>query len=108
MLHSIISRPLGAPQERERRPLPGMLLFQDGSTHRWMGSLGRDLDLSHPRRCHRSDLPLLVEEEGTMSSFLALAETIARHGLFGALYTDRGSHSRWPVRRRVDRSRGRC
>ena len=27
-----------------------------------------------------------------MSSFLGLAETIAAHGLFGALYTDRGSH----------------
>jgi hypothetical protein len=34
----------------------------------------------------------LVEEEGTMSSFLGLAETIGRHGLFGALYTDRGGH----------------
>ena len=27
-----------------------------------------------------------------MSSFLGLAETIGRHGLFGAFYTDRGSH----------------
>ena len=27
-----------------------------------------------------------------MSSFLGLAETIAAHGLFGAFYTDRGSH----------------
>jgi transposase InsO family protein len=34
----------------------------------------------------------LVEEEGTMSSFQGLAETIARHGLFRAFYTDRGSH----------------
>ena len=36
---------------------------------------------------------VLVEEEGTASSFLGLAETIARQGLFRALYTDRGSHS---------------
>ena len=35
---------------------------------------------------------LLVEEEGTQSSFAGLIETIAAHGLFGALYTDRGSH----------------
>ena len=27
-------------KKRERRPLPGMLLFQDGSTHRWIGALG--------------------------------------------------------------------
>ena len=27
-----------------------------------------------------------------MSSFLGLAETIGRHGLFGAFYTDRGGH----------------
>jgi hypothetical protein len=32
-------------KKRERRPLPGMLLFQDGSTHRWIAALGRDLDL---------------------------------------------------------------
>src|SRR6516165_375373 len=34
----------------------------------------------------------LVEEEGTMSSFLGLREMIAVHGLFGSLYTDRGGH----------------
>jgi hypothetical protein len=25
-------------RKRQRRPLPGMLLFQDGSTHRWIGT----------------------------------------------------------------------
>ena len=35
---------------------------------------------------------LLVKEEGTASSFRALAEVVAGHGLFCALYTDRGSH----------------
>lgn len=34
----------------------------------------------------------LVEEEGTQSSFGALAEVIALHGLPCALYTDRASH----------------
>jgi hypothetical protein len=32
-------------KKRLRRPLPGMLLFQDGSTHRWIAALGHDLDL---------------------------------------------------------------
>jgi hypothetical protein len=35
---------------------------------------------------------ILVEQEGTLSSFLGLAETITEHGLFGSFYTDRGSH----------------
>src|ERR1700739_2882383 len=26
-------------RKRQRRPMPGMLLFQDGSTHRWIGAL---------------------------------------------------------------------
>lgn len=30
---------------RPRRPLPGMLVSQDGSPHRWLVALGRDLDL---------------------------------------------------------------
>jgi hypothetical protein len=34
---------------------------------------------------------ILVDEEGTLPSFLGLRETIAAHGLFGSLYTDRGS-----------------
>ena len=32
-------------KKRERRPLPGMLLFQDGSTHRWQGARPRDVGL---------------------------------------------------------------
>jgi hypothetical protein len=32
-------------RKRPRRPLPGMLLFQDGLTHRWIGALDHDLDL---------------------------------------------------------------
>jgi hypothetical protein len=81
-------------KKRERRPLPGMLLFQDGSTHRWITALGRDLDLVVTLDDATSAIcsAFLVEQEGTMSSFLGLTETIARHGLFGALYTDRGGH----------------
>src|SRR3954469_11309543 len=45
------------------------------------------------RRCRPSAQPaVLVEEEGTASSFMGLKETIAAQGLFCALYTDRGSH----------------
>jgi hypothetical protein len=81
-------------KKRVRRPLPGMLLFQDGSTHRWIASLGHDLDLIVTLDDATGEIysAILVEQEGTMSSFLGLAETIGRHGLFGALYTDRGGH----------------
>ena len=81
-------------KKRVRRPLPGMLLFQDGSTHRWLAALGRDLDLVVTLDDATGQIcsALLVEQEGTMSSFLGLAETIDRYGLFGALYTDRGGH----------------
>jgi hypothetical protein len=81
-------------KKRERRPLPGMLLFQDGSTHRWIGVLDHDLDLvvTLDDATGAITSAILVAEEGTMSSFLGLAETIAGHGLFRAFYTDRGSH----------------
>jgi hypothetical protein len=74
--------------------LPGMILFQDASTHRWIGTLGHDLDLvvtlDDATGCIYS--AILVEKEGTMSSFLGLQETIVAHGLFSSFYTDRGSH----------------
>ena len=81
-------------KKRVRRPLPGMLLFQDGSTHRWLAALGHDLDLVVTLDDATGEIysAILVEQEGTMSSFLGLAETIERHGLFGAFYTDRGGH----------------
>jgi transposase len=71
-------------KKRERRPLPGMLLFQDGSTHRWLPSLDRDLDLVVTLDDATGAIysALLVGEEGTASSFLGLAETIAAKGLF--------------------------
>lgn len=81
-------------KKRVRRPLPGMLLFQDGSTHRWIGALERDLDLVVTLDDATGAIysAILVEQEGTVSSFRGLIETIAEQGLFGALYTDRGGH----------------
>ena len=70
-------------KQRLRRPLPGMLLFQDGSTHRWIATLGRDLDLIVTLDDATGAIysAFLVEQEGTMSSLLGLAETIGRLGL---------------------------
>src|SRR3954464_10456037 len=80
-------------KKRARRPLPGMLLFQDGSQHAWLPQ-GPAPDLVvPPHDAPRAMLSaVLGEEEGTASSFIGLKQTIAAHGLFSALYTDRGSH----------------
>jgi hypothetical protein len=32
-------------KKRVRRPMAGTMLFQDGSTHRWIAVLGHDIDL---------------------------------------------------------------
>jgi transposase len=80
-------------KKRPRRPLPGMLLFQDGSTHGWLsGRPPLDLVVTLDDATSEIYSAFLVEEEGTFSSFRGLAEVIGRHGLFCSLYTDRGSH----------------
>ena len=81
-------------KKRPRRPLAGMLLHQDGSPHRWLAALEQELDLIVTLDDATSALysAFLVDEEGTMSTFRALAEVIAAHGLPCALYTDRASH----------------
>jgi transposase len=81
-------------KKRPRRPLAGMLLHQDGSPHRWLPALDQELDLIVTLDDATSEIysAFLVEEEGTMSSFRALAEVIGAQGLPCALYTDRASH----------------
>jgi Helix-turn-helix domain len=81
-------------KKRQRRPLPGMMLFQDASSHRWIAGLEHDIDLvvTLDDATNHIYSARLVAEEGTVSSFLGLRETIEQKGLFGSLYTDRGSH----------------
>jgi len=81
-------------RKRPRSPLPGMLVFQDGSAHDWF--LGRrapcDLIVTLDDATGMMLSAFFVEEEGTASSFKGLRETIEKHGLFSSFYTDRGSH----------------
>jgi transposase len=80
-------------KKRPRRPLPGMLLFQDGSTHPWLaGRPPLDLIVTLDDATSEIYAAFLVEQEGTFSSLRGLAAVIGRHGLFCSLYTDRGSH----------------
>jgi transposase len=80
-------------RKRPRRPLPGMMLHQDGSRHEWLsGQPALDLIVTLDDATGAIYSGFLVEEEGTASTFRALAEVFGAHGLPLSLYTDRGSH----------------
>jgi transposase len=81
-------------KKRPRRPMVGMMLHQDASTHAWLPGVDRRDDLVVTMDDATSAIysAFLVDEEGTASSFRGLREVVERHGLFCALYTDRGSH----------------
>jgi hypothetical protein len=78
-------------KKRERRPLPGMLLFQDGSTHRWIGALDHDLDLVVTLDDATGAIysAILVEEEGTASSLRVPVER--DHGFRWKMITQSGA-----------------
>ena len=80
-------------KKRPRRPMVGMLLHQDASTHAWLpGGVMHDLVVTMDDATSTIYSAFLVEEEGTASTFQGLAEVAAAHGLFCSFYTDRGSH----------------
>lgn len=80
-------------RKRERRPLPGMMLHQDGSRHVWLeGRPALDLIVTLDDATSQIYSAFLVEEEGTASTFRALKEVFGEHGLPLSLYTDRGAH----------------
>jgi hypothetical protein len=80
-------------KKRPRRPMRGMMRHQDGSRHAWIDGLpALDLIVAMDDATSEIYSMFLVAEEGTASTFRALREVIGEHGLFCALYTDRGSH----------------
>ncbi|WP_419740609.1 ISNCY family transposase [Ruegeria sp.] len=79
-------------RKRPRRPMVGMMLHQDGSSHEWVLGQWWDLIVTMDDATNRVYSAFFVEEEGTMSSFQGLTEVIEAQGLFCSLYADRGSH----------------
>jgi transposase len=81
-------------KKRPRRPMVGMMLHQDASTHAWLPGDERHYDLVATMDDATSAIYslFLVEQEGTASSLRGVREVVATHGLFCSLYTDRGSH----------------
>ena len=79
-------------RRRERKPLVGMLLHQDGSRHEWLSGQRHDLIVTLDDATGEIYSGFLVDEEGTLSSFMGVAEVIEAYGLFSSFYSDRGSH----------------
>jgi hypothetical protein len=83
-------------KKRPRKPLPGMMLHQDGSTHEWVPGCQWDLIVTRDDATTEIDSAFFVEEEGTMSNLQGVRAVIETQGLFSSLYTDRGSSSWHP------------
>jgi len=79
-------------KRRERAPIPGMMLHQDGSNHEWVPGKKWDLIVTMDDATSEHYSMFFVAEEGTVSSIQGIREVIVNQGLFSSLYTDRGSH----------------
>src|SRR5215467_6005346 len=80
-------------RQRERRPMVGMLVHLDASTHEWIAGLPRqDLVVALDDADGRILYARFFPQEGTASTFAALEAVLRNYGRFCQLYTDRGSH----------------
>jgi transposase len=80
-------------RKRERRPLVGMLVHLDASTHAWLpGQPAQDLVVALDDADSRILYAQFWPQEGTASTMAALQAVLRDFGRFAELYTDRGSH----------------
>jgi hypothetical protein len=81
-------------RRRPKRPLSGMLIHIDGSTHAWLGPNRGQQDLVSVMDDASSELyyAQLVEQESTLTVMAGLKETVQTKGIFCSLYSDRASH----------------
>lgn len=80
-------------RRRPRRPLSGMLLHLDGSSHAWFQDQRKyDLLVILDDATNEIYYAQLAEEESTATVMIALREVVERKGAFCALYSDRASH----------------
>ena len=79
-------------KRRERSPLPGMMLHQDGSRHEWVPGQQWDLIVTMDDATNEHYSMFFVAQEGTWSSFRGMGEVIRARGLASSFYSDRGSH----------------
>ena len=79
-------------KKRDRAPLPGVMIHQDGSQHEWVPGKKWDLIVTMDDATNEHYSMFMVEEEGTFSSFDGIKEVVLAKGLFSSFYSDRGSH----------------
>src|SRR5215831_1621421 len=80
-------------RKRERRPMVGMLVHLDASSHQWIPGLpSQDLVVALDDADGRILYARFFPQEGTASTFAALDSLVRNYGRFCELYTDRGSH----------------
>lgn len=81
-------------KRRPRRPLPGMMMHIDGSTHAWLGAKAGKQDLITLMDDATSQIyyAKLVDQESTATIMAGLQSVIASQGIFCSLYSDRASH----------------
>jgi len=84
----------GHHKRRPRRPLPGMMMHIDGSTHAWLGPEHDQFDLVTLMDDATSEIYYgrFVDEENTETIMAGLRSVVERQGVFCALYSDRASH----------------
>jgi transposase len=78
--------------KRPRKPMVGMMIHQDASTHEWITGQCWDLIVTLDDATNEIYSAFFVEEEGTWSSFQGIEEVIRLKGLPCSFYSDRGSH----------------
>lgn len=81
-------------KRRPRRPLPGMMVHIDGSTHAWLGADHEQFDLVTLMDDATSEIYYgkFVDQENTETIMAGLRSVIENQGVFCALYSDRASH----------------
>lgn len=79
-------------KRRERSPLVGLMIHQDGSSHEWVAGQKWDLIVTMDDASNEHYSMFFVPEEGTQSSLCGVKEVIESRGLFCSFYSDRGSH----------------
>jgi transposase len=80
---------------RPRKPLVGMMLHLDGSSHEWIPDLPGvfyDLLVLLDDATNRIYEMVLVDEEDTLQCMTLLRDCVAKHGIFCSLYSDRATH----------------
>lgn len=79
-------------KRRDRAPLAGLMIHQDASTHYWVADQKWDLVVTMDDATSEIYSAIMVAEEGTLSSFCGVQDTIEARGIFSSFYSDRGSH----------------